>query len=88
MYSYLNMAHRLKQFCFSFAAKPPPPPRKCVIYFSYNSSSYYYSLSSRHAFDYFDSVVTFKMVWVLDNLNYHNFPSQLVGAHGQNGVRA
>ena len=52
--SYLNMAHRLKQFyCFSFAAKPPPPPRKCVIYFSYNSSSYYYySLSSRHAFDY------------------------------------
>ena len=58
--SYLNMARRLKQFCcFSFAAKPPPPPRKCVIYFSYNSS--YYSLSSRHAFDYFDSVVTFKM---------------------------
>ena len=54
------MAHRLNQFyCFSFAAKPPPPPRKCVIYFSYNSS--YYSLSSRHAFDYFDSVVTFKM---------------------------
>ena len=60
--SYLNMAHRLKHFyCFSFAAKPPPPPRKCVIYFSYNSSSYYYSLSSRHAFDYFDSVVTLKM---------------------------
>lgn len=60
--SYLNMAHRLKQlYCFSFAAKPPPPPRKCVIYFSYNSSYYYYSLSSRHAFDYFDSVVTFKM---------------------------
>ena len=21
-------------------------------------------------------------------LNYHNFPPQLVGAHGQNGVRA
>ena len=56
------MAHRLKQFyCFSFAAKPPPPPRKCVKYFSYNSSSYYYSLSSRHAFDYFHSVVTVKM---------------------------
>ena len=55
------MAHRLKQFyCFSFAAKPPPPPRKCVICFSYKFS-YYYSLSSRHAFDYFDSVVTFKM---------------------------
>ena len=55
------MAHRLNQFyCFSFAAKPPPPPRKCVKYSSYNSS-YYYSLSSRHAFDYFDSVVTFKM---------------------------
>ena len=54
------MAHRLEQFyCFSFAAKPPPPPRKCVIYFSCNSSSY--SLSSRHAFDYFDSVVIFKM---------------------------
>ena len=54
------MAHRLEQFyCFSFAAKPPPPPRKCVIYFSCNSS--YYSLGSRHAFDYFDSVVTFKM---------------------------
>ena len=59
--SYLNMAHRLKQFyCFSFAAKPPPPPRKCVIYFSYNYS-YYYSLSCPHVFDYFDSVVTFKM---------------------------
>ena len=59
--SYLNMAHRLKQFyCFSFAAKPPPPPRKCVICFSYKSS-YYYSLSCPHVFDYFDSVVTFKM---------------------------
>ena len=55
------MAHRLKQFyCFPCAAKPPPPPRKCVKYFSYNSFYYYYSLSSRHAFDYFDSVVTFK----------------------------
>lgn len=60
--SYLNMAHHLMQlYCFSFAAKPPPPPRKCVIYFSYNSSYYYYSLSCPHVFDYFDSVVTFKM---------------------------
>ena len=55
------MTHRLKQFyCFSFAAKPPPPPRKCVICFSYKSS-YYYSSSCPHVFDYFDSVVTFKM---------------------------
>ena len=28
------------------------------------------------------------LVWVLDNLKYHNFPPQLVGAHGQSGVRA
>ena len=85
------MEHRLNQFyCFSFAAKPPPPPRKCVIIFLIilRLTIILWVLVTHLIILILLWPSRWTLVWVLDNLNYHNFPPQLVGAHGQNGVRA